>query len=108
MASQVVLSLVQDTITKKVEIKVAIKSNQRGGLWSDMLVDADESDLETAVSKAAATLAIHQIVNYKDRHDPDDCARAARRALVDIKQQAGRAHKKVISLPEQLGRNSGG
>lgn len=102
MASKVRVRLVQDTVTKKVELEVAVQSNQRRGLWAVKKVDADASDLETLVSKAAAECAILQIVQYRDKHDPDDCARVAREALAEIKADAERAYRKVISLPDHL------
>lgn len=97
MSSKVRVRLVQDTETKKVEVEVGILSRRRHGLWATKKVDADASNLEHLVSEAAAQCALHQIVNYKDRHDPDDCARVAREGLREIKIQAGVAHRKIIS-----------
>lgn len=97
MGSRVRVRLLMDDVTGKVEVEVGIRSNKRRGLWATRRVDADSSRLEYDLSRAASECALLQIVQYRDAHDPDECARMAREGLRDIQSQASRAHRRIIS-----------
>lgn len=97
MASEVRVKLVQDTETKRVEVIVSIRSNKRAGLVGSIRIDADHPRLKHEVRQAAIKLALHQVANYRDAHDPEECGTVAMEALREIEVAAGRVTRKVMS-----------
>lgn len=101
MASNIRVRLCKDTETLEVTFQVSLLSNKMRGRWTHfngIPADGSIGELERLMSEAASVIAIKQITDFGDAHDPVDCARCARAAMHDIRGQADRAHKKIISV----------
>lgn len=94
--------LIQDTITMKVEVEVGVSSKKKPGLWATLKVDADAPGLEDLVQRTAHACAVHLIVNYRDKCDPDECGKLARECLREIQINAGIAHRRIISFGDAI------
>jgi hypothetical protein len=72
------------TFYMRVSLRSDVKPNVLSRYEMDMDRYAGEKEFLDSVMVAGGALAEHQYTMYGDRHDPDECARAARELARDI------------------------
>lgn len=73
---------------KSFFMRLSLRSDVRPNVLTRYEIDLDKASSEAeflrAVEIAGGAAAEHQCQMYGDRHDPDDCAKAAREAAAEI------------------------